>query len=60
MTDTSSPEYRMQCEARHVLTMPLAARRKYLDLVEKHRQKQGRWDLEEAIRVEWKSCKKAA
>lgn len=54
MTDTSSPEHRAACEARHVAAMPtLERRREHLALVEKMRGKAGRLELEEAIRAEW-------
>ena len=30
-------QYRLECEARHMLTLPLTQRRKELDLIEKQR-----------------------
>ena len=30
-------QYRLECEARHMLTLPLLQRRKELDLIEKQR-----------------------
>jgi hypothetical protein len=35
--DTYSEQHRNSCEARHMLTLPLAQRRKELELIEKQR-----------------------
>jgi hypothetical protein len=35
--DTYSEQHRLECEARHMLTLPLAQRRKELELIEKQR-----------------------
>ena len=37
MIDTYSEQHRLECEARHMLTLPLTVRRKELDLIEKQR-----------------------
>jgi len=37
MIDTYSEQHRLECEARHMLTLPLIQRRKELDLIEKQR-----------------------
>jgi len=37
MIDTYSEQHRLECEARHMLTLPLKVRRKELDLIEKQR-----------------------
>ncbi len=37
MIDTYSEQHRLECEARHMLTLPLTRRRKELDLIEKQR-----------------------
>ena len=37
MIDTYSEQHRLECEARHMLTLPLTQRRKELDLIEKQR-----------------------
>jgi hypothetical protein len=37
MIDTYSEQHRLECEARHMLTLPLITRRKELDLIEKQR-----------------------
>lgn len=61
--DTSSENFRSECEARYVLAKPLSERRKYLDDVEKHRGKSGRSYLEAALQKEWdkrKAPKKGA
>ena len=33
----NTEQYRLECEARHMLTLPLTQRRKELDLIEKQR-----------------------
>ena len=37
MIDTYSEQHRLECEARHMLTLPLTVRKKELDLIEKQR-----------------------
>ena len=44
--NTSSQEWRKQCEARELLTWTLAERRKQLDLVEQKRGWQARLELQ--------------
>ena len=36
-TGNNTEQHRLSCEARHMLTLPLAERRKELDLIEKQR-----------------------
>lgn len=58
--NTSSPEYRMQCEARQVLAWPLEQRRSYLADVEAKRGKAGADALKAAIQSEWDKRRAAA
>lgn len=52
--DTSSEAWRMECEARHVLSLGgLMARRAYLELIESKRGADARKALEAVVRVEW-------
>jgi hypothetical protein len=51
--DTNSEEYRMQCEARFALSMPLKARRLYLANVESKRGKPARLELESEMITQW-------
>jgi hypothetical protein len=50
----ASEQFRAECEARYVLSKPLAKRREYLRGVEEHRGVAGREYLERVILAEWK------
>jgi hypothetical protein len=50
----ASEQFRAECEARYVLSQPLAKRREYLRGVEEHRGVAGREYLERVILSEWK------
>lgn len=52
--DRSSEAFRAACEARYVLSKPLAWRRQYLEDVGKIRGAAARTYLENVIREEWK------
>ena len=52
--NTSSQEWRKECEARELLTWPLAKRRKQLDLVEQKRGWQARLELQDEMEKLWK------
>ncbi len=49
----ASEQFRAECEARYVLSKPLAERREYLRGVEEHRGIAGRKYLERVILSEW-------
>ena len=53
----SSEEWRKECEARELLTWPLAKRRKQLDLVEQKRGWQARLELQDEMERLWKLMK---
>jgi hypothetical protein len=53
--DTSSDEWRHECEARAVLKMPLLNRREYLQLVGQKRGAEARLLLEDKVRELWKT-----
>jgi len=53
-TDTYSEEWRKECEARELLTWPLAKRRKQLDLVQQKRGWQARLELQDEMERLWK------
>lgn len=59
MTDTSSEEHRMACEARHVLTLPITERREYLRGADEKRGAAAGKALREAVKVEWERRRKA-
>jgi hypothetical protein len=52
--DKSSEEWRNECEARELLTWPLAKRRKQLDLVQQKRGWQARLELQDEMERLWK------
>jgi hypothetical protein len=52
--DKSSEKWRKECEARELLTWPLAKRRKQLDLVQQKRGWQARLDLQDEMERLWK------
>ena len=52
--DKYSEEWRKECEARELLTWPLAKRRKQLDLVEQKRGWQARLELQDEMERLWK------
>ena len=52
--DKNSQEWRKECEARELLTWPLAKRRKQLDLVEQKRGWQSRLELQDEMERLWK------
>jgi hypothetical protein len=52
--ETYSDEWRKECEARELLTWPLAKRRKQLDLVEQKRGWQARLELQDEMERLWK------
>jgi hypothetical protein len=49
-----SEEWRKECEARELLTWPLAKRRKQLDLVQQKRGWQARLELQDEMEKLWK------
>lgn len=49
-----SEEWRKECEARELLTWPLAKRRKQLDLVQQKRGWQARLELQDEMERLWK------
>ena len=55
--NTSSQEWRKECEARDLLTWPLAKRRKQLDLVQEKRGWQARLELQDEMERLWKLTK---
>ena len=52
-----SEEWRKECEARELLTWPLAKRRKQLDLVEQKRGWQARLELQDEMESQWRKAK---
>lgn len=52
--DKCSNEWRKECEARELLTWPLAKRRKQLDLVQQKRGWQARLELQDEMERLWK------
>jgi hypothetical protein len=52
--NTSSEEWRNECEARELLTWPLTKRRKQLDLVEQKRGWQARLELQDEMEKQWR------
>ena len=52
--DKDSEEWRKECEARELLTWPLAKRRKQLDLVQQKRGWQARLELQDEMERLWK------
>ena len=52
--DKSSEEWRKECEARELLSWPLAKRRKQLDLVQQKRGWQARLELQDEMERLWK------
>jgi len=52
--DKCSEEWRKECEARELLTWPLAKRRKQLDLVQQKRGWQARLELQDEMEKLWK------
>jgi hypothetical protein len=55
--DLMSEDWRRICEATSTLKTNLQQRRKYLNLVEKHRGKVAREELEAEILKQWKILK---
>jgi hypothetical protein len=55
--DKNSEEWRKECEAREILTWPLAKRRKQLDLVQQKRGWQARLELQNEMERQWKAAK---
>jgi hypothetical protein len=51
---TWTEAWRLECEARHVLTWPLQARRDYLTAVAKARGEAAAQSLKAAISTEWR------
>jgi hypothetical protein len=51
---TYSEEWRNECEARELLSWPLAKRRKQLDLVQQKRGLQARLILQDEMSRQWK------
>lgn len=58
--DTSSEEWRRQCEARHVLSLPFAKRAPYLNRVGGLRGEQAQKYLEHEVRRQRAERRKAA
>ena len=57
LKNSYSEEWRKECEARDLLTWPLAKRRKQLDLVEQKRGWQARLELQDEMERLWKLMK---
>jgi hypothetical protein len=55
--ETYSEEWRNECEARELLSWPLAARRKQLDLVQQKRGWESRLKLQDEMERLWKAAK---
>lgn len=55
---TYSEEWRRICEATSTLKTPLQQRRKYLNLVEKHRGIESRRELEQEMVIQFNKGKK--
>jgi hypothetical protein len=55
--DKCSEEWRNECEARELLTWPLAKRRKQLDLVQQKRGWQARLELQDEMESQWRKAK---
>ncbi|WP_437340747.1 DUF7696 family protein [Achromobacter anxifer] len=55
-----SEKWRMECEARHVLSLPFSSREPYLALVGKRRGAQGRLVLEAEVRRQFSASRRAA
>jgi hypothetical protein len=55
--DTYSEEYRNQCEARELLTWPLADRRKQLALIAQKRGHEAYSKLTDEMTRQWKAAK---
>lgn len=61
MIDKNSEQWRMECEARHVLRLGgLMARRAYLELIGTKRGVEAKKALEQAVLDEWKRIKAKA
>lgn len=56
---TTSEAWRLECEARHVLSMEKSLRGPYLELVGEHRGKAAREKLEAEVRRQYAAGKKA-
>ncbi len=54
LRNSYSEEWRKECEARELLSWPLAKRRKQLDLVQQKRGWQARLDLQDEMERLWK------
>lgn len=58
--DTSSEAWRLECEARHILTWPLQQRQAYLADLPKWRGEAATQALRAAILVEWRKRQTSA
>lgn len=59
-TKTSSESWRLQCEARHVLSLPFDRRVPYLNLVGRKRGIEAQQYLEQEVRRQFAKRRKAA
>lgn len=57
LNNSYSEEWRMECEARYVLSIPKEQRKNYLADVESKRGKEPRFQLEQEILRLWKNKK---
>lgn len=48
-----SEAFRVECEARHVLTMPLHQRRRHIEMVEQKRGKDAVENFKKLVRILW-------
>lgn len=55
--DTSSEEFRRECEAREVLGWEFSKRKPFLDMVEKARGREARRELEAEILKQYQASK---
>jgi hypothetical protein len=61
VVDSSSDEWRHECEARHIVDMPsLSARREYLAHVERKRGIEAANKLKNTVRLLWQAKQNAA
>lgn len=56
----TSDQWRMECEARHVLSLPFPDREPYLALVGRRRGTNGRMSLEVEIKRQFAALRRAA
>ncbi|WP_448717270.1 DUF7696 family protein [Achromobacter sp. AGC78] len=56
----TSEQWRMECEARHVLSLPFSDREPYLALVGRRRRANGRMSLESEVKRQFAALRRAA